>query len=189
MLIFFSRMVELHIILAIFLLCLLSFFEIIVFNEEILLTLCFLSFLFYCFNTLSDSILSSFEARAAKFEDDLLLSFSTTKLSLINDFNTYNKLQSFTNQFTILMFSLTKFLSQCETFLKYKPSWIYYQACLTKFNELVLTNKNFINVFQKACVTHLLYSLILNKSTNDLTFLMRAPKVSSKLSVLKTMCL
>ena len=118
MLISFSPMVELHIILSIFLLCLLSFFEIIVFNEEILLTLCFLSFLFYCFNTLSDSVLSSFEARAAKFEDDLLLSFSTTKLSLISDFNTYSKLQSFTNQFTILMFSLTKFLSQSEAFFK-----------------------------------------------------------------------
>ena len=40
-------MVELHVILTIFLLSILSFFDFIVFNEEILLAWCFLSFLFY----------------------------------------------------------------------------------------------------------------------------------------------
>jgi len=115
-------MVELNIIITIFLLCLLSFFDFIVFNEEILLTLCFLSFLFYCFNTLSESVFSSFESRAAKFEEDLLLSFSVTKSALIEDFNTHLKLKSFVDQFTILMLSLSSFLSNCLVFLEYKPT-------------------------------------------------------------------
>jgi hypothetical protein len=115
-------MVELHIILAIFVLCALSFLDIIVFNEEILLTLCFLSFLFYCFNTLSDSIFSSFEDRASKFEQDLLLSFSITKQSLTNDFSTHLKMQAFVDQFSILMFSLLGFLSNCLVFLEYKST-------------------------------------------------------------------
>jgi len=115
-------MIELHIILSIFLLSLLSFFDFIIFNEEILLTLCFLSFLFYCFNTLSESIFSSFESRASKFEEDLLLSFSVSKATLINDFNTHLKLQSFIDQFNILMHSIMYFLSQSLTFLEYKPT-------------------------------------------------------------------
>ena len=178
-------MVELNVILTIFLLSILSFFDFIVFNEEILLALCFLSFLFYCFNTLSDSVFSSFEARALKFEQDLLLSFNITKLSLTNEFNSYLKLRSFLEQFSILMTCLLKFLDQCVTFLNYKPSWVYYQACLIKFNELLMFNSNFINTFRKACVIQLLYSLILKKSTNDLTFLSYKPKSFKNFNELK----
>jgi hypothetical protein len=105
-----------------FLFALLSALDFIVYNEEILLTLCFLSFLFYCFNTLSESVASSFEARAAKFEQDLLLSFGVTKSSLINEFSAHTKLQAFVGQFTILMSSLINFLSKCLLFLEYKPS-------------------------------------------------------------------
>jgi hypothetical protein len=115
-------MVEMHIILAIFFLSLFSMFDIIVFNEEILLTLCFLSFLFYCFNSLSDSVFSSFEARASKFEQDLLISFGVSKDSLIQEFGTFSKLKSFVGQFNILMSCLLHFLSRCSVFLGTKPS-------------------------------------------------------------------
>jgi hypothetical protein len=122
--------------------------------------------LFFCFNTLSSFVFSSFEDRAAKFEQDLLFSFSTSKISLINNFNVYLKLQQFVDQFTILVSCLLNFLSQCLIFLEYKPSFVYYQAGSAKFNELVLSAQNFVNVFQKACVVQLLYSLIANKYTH-----------------------
>jgi hypothetical protein len=112
---------DFNIILAIFFLCLFSLFDIIIFNEEILLALCFLAFLFFCFNTLSDSVFSSFESRAAKFEEDLLFSFSNSKTSLIEDFDKSQKLQLFFNQFTVLLFCLTNFLFQCLSFLKFRP--------------------------------------------------------------------
>ena len=115
-------MVQFYIILTIFTLSLLSFFEIIVFNEEILLTLCFLCFLFYVFNTLSDSIFSSFEQRASKFEDDLLSSFTVSKSALISDFSSYIKLRMYMDQITILMLSLLNFLSKSITLLAYKPN-------------------------------------------------------------------
>jgi hypothetical protein len=175
----------LNIIVTIFFLCFLSIFDIIVFNEEILLTLCFLSFLFYCFNTLSDSIFSSFESRAAKFEQDLLFSFSISKSSLTNDFEAFLKMKSFSNQFVILMLSLTNFLSQCLVFLEFKPSWVYHQTCIAKLNELIILNKSFVTSFQKGCVVQLLYSLILKKSTNDLTSLISKSVVKIKSSELK----
>jgi hypothetical protein len=182
-------MVETHIILAIFFLSLFSMFDIIVFNEEVLLTLCFLSFLFYCFNSLSDSIFDSFEARASKFEQDLLISFGISKDSLMQEFSTFSKLRSFVGQFSILMSCLSFFLSRCLVFLNTKPTWVYYQACVTKLGEFVLVTKKFASVFQKSCVVQLLYSLILKKSTNDLAFLTKTVTPVSKLSGLKNLCI
>ncbi len=182
-------MIEINVILSLFFFCLLSFFDFIVFNEEILLALCFLSFLFYCFNTLSDSIFSTFEARAAKFEEDLLITFNSSKSILITKFNTNLKLKFFIDKFTILMGAIITYLSVCVTFLEYKSTWIYYQACITKLNELTAFNNNFVIFFQKACVTQLLYSLILKKSKNDLTFLSYGAKTSNKFVELKNLCI
>ena len=178
-------MVELHIIFSIFILSILSFFDFIIFNEEILLTLCFLSFLFYCFNTLSESIFSSFEGRAVKFEQDLLLSFNIVKTTIISDFKTHTKLQELSSLFLILMCSLQKFLSECLSFLNHKPEWVYYQLCLIKLNELLVFNKSFIESFQKSCVIHLLYSIVLKKSSNNLTFLVSKSKATTVLTHLK----
>jgi hypothetical protein len=89
----------------------------------------------------------------------------------------------------ILLLILSNFLNQCLFFLETKPSVIFYQACLTKLNELLVINKNFTSIFQKTCVIQLLYSLILKKATNDLTFLVSAKKIKTKFSSLKTLCL
>jgi hypothetical protein len=115
-------MVEINVVFSLFFFVLFSFFDIIVFNEEILLTLCFLSFLFYCFNTLSESVASSFEARAAKFEDDLLGSFNIGKNVLISEFNTSIKLQNIADKFSILIAGIVYFLAVCNIFLSYKSS-------------------------------------------------------------------
>ena len=182
-------MIDITIIISIFLFCLLSALDFIVFNEEILLTLCFLSFIFFCFNSLSESVFDIFESRAAKFEEDLLTTFNSSKNVLISDFNASLKLQFFINKFAILMTSLSSYLSACKTFLEYKSSWIYYQACLAKLNELSVSSKNFISFFQKACITQLLYSLILKKSNNDLTFLVSSSAPAKKFAELKNLSL
>jgi type IV secretory pathway TrbL component len=96
--------------------------DFIVFIEEILLTLGCLSFIFFCFNSLSESIFDIFESRAAKFEEDLLITFGSSKTALISDFNASLKLQFFINKFAILMTSLVSYLSACKTFLGYKSS-------------------------------------------------------------------
>jgi hypothetical protein len=134
---------------------------------------------------LSDSIFDSFESRAAKFEQDLLFSFNISKLSLTSDFDSFLKMKSFSNQFVILMLSLTNFLSQCVVFLEYKPTWVYYQTSVAKFNELLVLNKSFVTSFQKACVVQLLYSLVLKKSTNDLTSLINKSIVKTNFTELK----
>jgi len=176
---------EINIVLAIFLLCLLSFFEFIVFNEEILLALCFLSFLFYCFNTLSSSIFAIFESRANKYEQDLLASFGVTKMSLINDFNARLNSKSIVVQSAILFSCITQYLTKYAIFVKCESSWSLFQTGLLKFDELILANKNFVDLFQKSVVIRLLYSLILKKSNNDLSFLISKTVPFTKYNELK----
>jgi hypothetical protein len=69
------------------------------------------------------------------------------------------------------MLALFSFLSKCFISLNDKPSWLFFQACLSKLNELIVFNKGIVSSFQKACVVQLLYSLVLKKSSNDLKFL------------------
>jgi len=181
-------MIEISIIVAICLASLLSFFDFIIFNEEILLALCFLSFLFYCFNTLSESVFSSFESRAAKFEEDLLASFDSSKLAIISEFNNYTKLNRFVEQFSILLFCLSYLVSECFSFLNYKPNLIYFQLGLTKLNELVASNIELVEQFNKSYIISLLYSLLLKTTPNSI-LLLTASNVTNKLNELKQMCL
>ena len=134
---------------------------------------------------MSESVAASFDARASKFEDDLLTTFAGSKNILISDFNTNLKLQNFVGKFSILMTSLIHYLSIFVNFLEYKSSWIYFQIGISKLNELTLSNRNFVAFFQQACVVQLLYSLILTKSSNDLTSLSVTPKATPKLTALK----
>ena len=144
---------------------LLCFVEFIVFNEEILLALCFFSFIFFSFNTLSVSVFESFESRAAKFESDLLLSFvankqvfSTTFYNLIESRGFSLKLKSFYLQLYYLsrMWRVILLIS-----LLYSG---VLDASAVKLNELVLLSNKLISTFQKNCVTTLLYPLIFKAS-------------------------
>jgi len=177
-------MIELHIIFALFFLSLFSVFEIVVFNEEILLAFCFFSFIFYCFNTLSDSLFQSFESRAVKFEQDLLISFDSSKQSLTGDFSFQLKFQAFSSQYAVLISSLLNFLSNCLVFAESAPFFAYFRICLAKLGELVSTTKNFTDVLWKQCVNHLLYSLVMKTSDSGLK-LLAAVKRNDKI---KTLC-
>lgn len=62
-------------IFSLILFSLLCVIEVIVFDEEILLALCFFCFIFFMFNNVGGSIFDTLTARATKFEEDLLVSF------------------------------------------------------------------------------------------------------------------
>jgi hypothetical protein len=164
-------MVDIIIVVAICIASLLSFLDFIVFNEEILLALCFISFLFYCFNTLSDTIFQGFESRAAKFEQDLLSSFDGSKQAIISEFDNNSKSIQFVGQFTILLTCLSHLIEQCLAFMGYKPNWYYFQISLTKLNELVVSNLELVEQLNKSYVIRLLYSLLLNKAQNNLVLI------------------
>jgi hypothetical protein len=173
-------MIEINVILSLFFFCLLSFFDFIVFNEEILLALCFLSFLFYCFNTLSDSVFNSFEDRASKFESDLLISYSSQKNMLINNFQNFFMLRGFSSKFKILLTTVAFYFKQVSSYAIHKSSSSIFAFSSSKLTELALTDQKLITTFQKNCIITLLYPLILNTTkTNSIRLV--SSLISSKL--------
>ena len=52
-----------------------SFSELLIFNEEVLLALCFVSFVFFAYSYLNETIAAIFADRANKFETDIIAAF------------------------------------------------------------------------------------------------------------------
>jgi hypothetical protein len=164
-------MVELNVLLAIFVFCILSFFDIIVYNEEVLLTLCFLCFIFYCFQTLSGQVAEMFETRASQFEQNLLITYNGTKNLVISEFNTHIKLLNLMTNFKLLSKSLLNGIAVLFTFFEWTIVSVYFQTAIAKLNELAIFNQGFSTHYQKSCVSQLLYSIILTKTSNKLKML------------------
>jgi hypothetical protein len=159
---------------------LLCFVEFIVFNEEVLLALCFFSFIFFSFNTLSDSVAESFESRALKFENDLLVSFDITKKSITTNFFSLIELRNFVLQSKIFFTSILVYINLIKTFAIHQLVSNTLSITASKLNELQLLNNKLILNFQKNSIITLLYPLILKTiKINQLSF---GKSLSSKVS-------
>lgn len=112
-------MFDIYFIVSLFIFSILCFFEIIVFNEEILLALCFFSFVFFSFNAMGDSIFDTFQQRAAKFEEDLLVSFNETKKTLTTKFSNFLKVRGFVSKFQILSACVVNYLTVLKSYNSY----------------------------------------------------------------------
>lgn len=139
---------------------LLCFLEIIVFNEEILLALCFFSFIFFCLNTLSDSVFESFDSRAKKFESDLMMSFSSLKNLTSQNFTTFSKKIGLLESTKITYMTTKVFLENSKQNVKAETAITFTNICFSNLNELLLFNDKLLTGFKKYCVTNLLYPLI-----------------------------
>ena len=128
----------------------LSLLEVIVFDEEVLLALCFVCFVFFAYGYLNNSIYSLFEERASKIESDLLLSFEltldqkasqSTKLladkSLISKLKVFEELES------------TRFTSLKSDFLLKLESFVYNQTTALLNDSMLIEKSILFNMQQK----------------------------------------
>ena len=157
-------MFDLYFIVFLFIFSVSCFFEFIVFNEEVLLTLCFLSFIFFIFNNLSASISETFLSRATQFENDLFVSFKAKQQRILSTFistltskDSFLKLQIVENS---ILFFLTTYAISCKTKLLIALN----ETTLAKISELSIFEKLSIENTQKHCVRALLYPLIFKTS-------------------------
>jgi len=81
------KLIGLPIIIAI-----LSFSEVLVFNEEVLLALCFLAFIFYAYSFVGQLIQSAFDDISQKIETNFLQSTVDQVVALFVAFLTYTAL-------------------------------------------------------------------------------------------------
>jgi|TARA_B110000444_G_scaffold260226_1_gene306441 hypothetical protein len=157
-------MFDLYFIVFIFIFSISCFFEIIVFNEEVLLTLCFLAFIFFIFNNLSETVSETFISRAAQFENDLFVSFKAKQQRILSTFmstltskDSFAKLQIVENS---ILFFLTSYAISSKTKLLTSLN----ETTLSKMSELSLFEKMSIENTQKQCIRTLLYPLIFKTS-------------------------
>jgi len=115
------------------------FFEFLVFNEEALLALCFFAFVFFCFNSLSNSIFDSFDSRALKFESEFLVAFNLAKQMNSKIFYFWLNFRAFPVKFQFL---LTAF-KYCLSFLEVNH-WSSRLTALSGFFISVLTEVAFL---------------------------------------------
>jgi hypothetical protein len=143
-----------------FIFAILCFIEFIVFNEEILLALCFFSFVFFCFNTLSDSVYESFEDRAVKFKSDLLSSYTFARVELVSRFDLFESFRGFCLKYQVLFFSFSAYLACFKKFALINSTSKFKTFSFDKLSELVITDNKLAESFRKNCIAVLLYPLI-----------------------------
>jgi len=157
-------MFDLYFIVFIFIFSVSCFFEFIVFNEEVLLTLCFLSFIFFIFNSLSETVSETFLSRASQFENDLFASFKAKQQRILSTFmstltskDSFLKLQIVENS---ILFYLMTYSASCKTKLLVALN----ETTLSKMSELFIFERTSTESTQKHCVRALLYLLIFKTS-------------------------
>jgi hypothetical protein len=138
----------------------LCFIEFIVFNEEILLALCFFSFVFFCFNSLSDSVYESFEARAAKIEADLLLSYASRHQTSVKAFENFLSFRGHTARYQMLNLAIISLFTRSNKFALVDATSKFKTFSFEKLAELIVIENKLVESFRKDCVSVLLYPLI-----------------------------
>jgi hypothetical protein len=84
------------------LILLVSFLELLVFNEEVLLALCFIAFVFFAYSFLGQTVFSIFDDRSKKFETDLLHAFKIKLEGIHTFFNVLLIMRGFSSKLTVL---------------------------------------------------------------------------------------
>lgn len=151
---------RIHLIILSLLIIVLSILEIIVFDEEVLLAFCFISFIFFAYSYLNQTVTSIFEDRANKFETDLLVALQykydqkvilSTKLgldSLISD-----KISSFElieiDQFSSITSDTTR------NFLQF-----YTNYAMSLFVDITTVTSKLVSKLQNAKLDSVFYPLI-----------------------------
>jgi hypothetical protein len=167
---------DLFFLASLFVFSILCFLEVIVFNEEILLAMCFFSFIFFAFNSLGDSIYESFQSRALKFENDLLLSYTFSKASVSEQFSALLLSRGFVSKLKVLTQCFSTFFSVFSKHLSFQRVSIVLNICLNKLSELSAFEAKLYLSSQKKCVSLLLYPLIFKTTSNNIAFLTNLPK-------------
>lgn len=122
----------------------LSFLEIIVFDEELLLAMCFICFMFFAYSYLNQSVDSIFNDRKAKIEIDLLVAFDE-KIA---------QNQKYADKLTLDKVLLSKIqlinvLNNIKINLLFENTSLKYSAFLTGFASNILKDVAVMKTFVK----------------------------------------
>jgi len=142
--------------------------EIVVFNEEILLALCFFSFVFFAYNTLANTVTDIFDQRAKKFKSEFLVSFDLKKNLIMTNFNSNCQNQSVVHSIKCLLIaSIINTQLTNKLIVKNMITSVKTTNSLKLAEFSLLTNKT-LNEYKFNCISKLLYPLIFKSSTANI---------------------
>ena len=123
---------------------------------------------------MGDSIFDTFQQRAAKFEEDLLVSFNETKKTLTTKFSNFLKVRGFVSKFQILSACIVNYLTVLKSYNSYNWFATLYVSATTKLSEVLAFENKLLASFQEKSVFLLMYPLIFQTSKNSLSILANA---------------
>lgn len=123
---------------------------------------------------MGDSIFDTFQQRAAKFEEDLLVSFNETKKTLTTKFSNFLKVRGFVSKFQILSACVVNYLTVLKSYNSYNWFATLYVSATTKLSEVLAFENKLLASFQEKSVFLLMYPLVFQTSKNSLSILANA---------------
>ena len=133
--------------------------EIVVFNEEIFLALCFISFVFTSYNYLNQTVSDIFAERAKKFENDIVKAFHSkfVQLSELSSYLTQQK-QISTAIACFKAFVEFSALKQAFDLEPYLHSINVKEFIISKFSKIALIEQNIIINSQNTIMRNVIFS-------------------------------
>lgn len=153
-------MPSVYVIILAFLILVASFTELLVFNEEVLLALCFVAFVFFAYSYLGQTVLSIFEDRASKFEADLLQAFGSNFNSTLSSFYELLIIKGFSSKIAVLEILL---LASVDSYIVWINKNVIAESSgslASKLNDYSLFESKLISSKHSAFVQTILYPLI-----------------------------
>jgi hypothetical protein len=137
-----------------------SFLEIIVFNEEVLLALCFIAFVFFAYTYLNNTFFAIFEDHANKIETDLLLAFKTKFDVSVVYFQELLFVKGFSKNLEVLEALTEKYINNIVVALNIKLLADSSTILAVKLNEIFVFEQKIFILAQKNCIQAILYPVI-----------------------------
>lgn len=136
----------------------LSFLEIIIYNEEMLLTLCFISFIYFIWIYLDETIVTIYTIQNRKIENDMLAAFGT-KYELLSAFiNIKKHSRNLTVLFYIFFHSFKTYYEHMDGSRLLKLRSVVYIEMNNKLAQSLNNGLNLGKIYREAFIRAVMYN-------------------------------
>ena len=151
-----------------FLLLVGSFTEVIVFNEEVLLALCFVFFVFCAYSYLNESVTEAFESRATKFESDILAAFQSKYITIVTFSSGLLESKAVLTGFALYEACLISYFAAVSNKLKSSRQVTLISVANQKLAEVSSNNRRIKSLSLQANLESLVFPIVFTLVTKSL---------------------
>lgn len=157
-----------------------SFLELIIFNEEVLLALCFVSFVFFAYSYLNETVASIFSDRASKFEADIITAFEAKYVSITSYANELSLSKALWSALVMIEVFVIEYNTSALNDMKTTNTLAIITTINTKFNEILINERSSKSTSSIASIQSAVYPLIFNVLTKNIKLLTILPNSANR---------